>query len=634
MTERQLKARALLKEYWGYDRFRPQQAQIIDTVLAGRDVLGLLPTGGGKSLCFQVPALCQDGLCLVISPLIALMEDQVQNLRKRGIKAAALHSGLGSQVVDDLLENAAQGRYKLLYLSPERLETELFQARLPRLNISLLAVDEAHCISEWGHDFRPAYRRIADLREKLPSVPTVALTATATPEVAKDIQEQLKFRQAAVYRQSFRRANLFYSVIQTEDKWRKTQAALQKAGGNKIVYLRNRKATVATADWLKKAGFSVEAYHGGMTAEKRSAILQNWLKGSLDTVVCTNAFGMGIDNPQVRVVIHLDLPDSLEAYFQEAGRAGRDGEEAHALVILGPADVSNLKQRYLADWPDKNYLKVVYRALGSYLQIAEGSGEGLTFPFTLTEFCKQYNLQFFKTRQALDILAREGWLELEENFGDRSRLKVIADRRTLYDYQLRHPKADQIIKLLLRSYGGLDLEYTPIDEFLLARRLQINNTDLIKILRQLDSLKLISYQAKRQGNSLTLLRPRANHRSMRIAERQIKERFLEIERKVLAVANYVEADYACRSRILLKYFGETDTEPCGKCDYCRQKKVLNQAEGEQAFLRWVSQAEPNLQQAAEWLSKHQLDLKILRKLMDEDIIKNRDGTLVLRKKTN
>lgn len=623
-----------LKKFWGFADFRPLQLDIINSIMGGSDTLALLPTGGGKSICFQIPALCLGGTTLVISPLVALMDDQVGNLRKRGISACALHSALSFREMDLALENAANGHYKLLYLSPERLQNELFQARLKRMNINLIAVDEAHCISQWGYDFRPPYLQIAEFRELLPKVPVLALTATATPKVMADIQQKLNFKNGRVFQKSFARENLFYNVLNTENKWQRALLALQKIKGTAIVYMRNRKGTVETARWLKSHGLSADYYHAGLSAAQRKEKQQSWLENKTRIIVCTNAFGMGIDKPDVRLVLHLELPDSLEAYFQEAGRAGRDGHRAYSLIALAPGDAQSLKERHLKSFPDLAFLRRVYQALSNYFQVAVGAGENQTFSFQIHDFLDQYRLPALKTYQSLQILNREGLIEMSEGFYQPSRIKLTTDRTTLYDFQLRHPRLDPLIKTLVRSYGGLNIEYARLDEALLAKRLKTSKKDVVDGLQKLHKHKLLDYIMQADENTLSFLRPREEVKRLRISDENLKHRYRDLKQRISAVIHYAENNLICRNIQLLQYFGEENAQKCGGCDICRSesKPELNQ----ERFEEITGQIKQDLKERAKTfnemlhlISTEPQGITVLRYLIEEGEITISDGKLHL-----
>ena len=621
----------ILQKYWGYPSFRARQESIIDNVMQGRDTLALLPTGGGKSLCFQVPVLCQPGLGLVVSPLIALMDDQVQNLRSKGVNAVALHSGMSLREIDLALENAGQGYYKFIYLSPERLQNEYFQGRLPGMKVNLLAVDEAHCISQWGYDFRPPYLEIAQLRPLLPQVPVLALTATATPKVVQDIQAKLEFKEENVQQLSFARANLFYHVVPCENKWQRALQALRKIPGTAVVYLRNRRGTVEVARWLRAEGLSADFYHAGLEAKERQHKQDLWLTGKLRIMVSTNAFGMGIDKPDVRQVIHLELPDSLEAYFQEAGRAGRDGKTSHAVLFLAPPDTRQLRIRHLESFPDLEGVRRVYQCLANYLQLALGSGAGQRFDFDVGEFMKQYRLPGLETYQSLQILSKEGLITLSEGYKQPSRLRILADPTTLYDYQLRYPKIEKLVKTLVRSYGGLDIEYGKIEERELAARLNTGESMVIKHLKHLHRDKLIDYIPRPGGSTITFLIPRREVQRLQISAQNLQDRYRDLEERIESVIRYVSDHKTCRSIQLLHYFGEEKAEPCGHCDVCRRKKAkLDRTTWEKLqhkLLQELNQAPLSPEEAVALGGPREHYQEVLRWLLDEGYIVHKNGKL-------
>ncbi len=559
----------VLKQHWGFDKFRPLQEDIINSAIKGNDTLALLPTGGGKSLCFQVPIMAQEGIGIVISPLIALMLDQVQTLKKIGIPAIALTSTLSFREIDTGLENCVYGKYKFLYMSPERLMTDIVQERLKRMKVSLLVVDEAHCISQWGYDFRPPYLKILETRDLLKGIPVLALTATATPKVVIDIQEKLGFHAPHVIQQSFYRSNLFYNVNHTEKKWSKTLEILHKIAGSAILYLRNRKQTVQVANWLQQSGVSATYYHAGLKAEERDNRQEKWVKNQIRVIVCTNAFGMGIDKPDVKLVLHLDLPESLEAYFQEAGRAGRNGNTAYSVVLVGPSDIAELKRKNLDTFPDIGFVKRVYQCLANFFQLASGGSQGQSFAFDFGAFIKQYDLQALKTYATLKILEKEGFILLNEGFKYPSRVFIKLDRTSLYDYQLRNPKLDGFIKTLIRSYGGLDIEYGIINESVLAQRLNQPEALIRKTLNHLTKQGIIDYVPSKGDSEIVFTQDRISINNLRISDANLKERYADRVRRIKAVEDYLVEDKLCRSRKLLDYFGEKSELQCGHCDVCR-----------------------------------------------------------------
>lgn len=559
--------RDILQTYWGHNSFRPLQEEIIQSVLAGKDTVALLPTGGGKSVCFQVPALFQEGICIVVSPLIALMKDQVQNLQKRQIPAVAIYSGMHYHDIDRTFDNCIYGNIKLLYLSPERLSTELAQERIPKMKVNLLAVDEAHCISQWGYDFRPPYLEIAKIRELIPNVPVLALTATAIPQVVKDIQENLGFKKENVFQKSFARKNLAYVVLQEEGKLTKLLDILKKVKGSGIVYARNRRKTKDIATYLKRNGIGAEFYHAGLNNDLRSAKQDAWIKNQIKVMVCTNAFGMGIDKPDVRVVVHMDLPDSLEAYFQEAGRAGRDGKKAYATLLYNQNDRKTLEKNYVQAFPDIEEIRQVYRALGSYLQLAIGSGKGQSYDFDIVTFGQHFQLGLIKVFNCLHILEQAGWIILSESVYVPSSLKILVSKDDLYDYQLRNQKMDKILKIVLRSYQGAFNNYIHLRETQLAQFLKISIAQLQKSMHLLHQDGIIDYIPQKDKPQIIFLQERVDANNLGIDMQLYNFRKNRYYERINSAINYAET-VRCRSRQLLEYFGEKDTQNCGICDVC------------------------------------------------------------------
>ncbi len=565
----------ILQQYWGHAAFRPMQEDIIHSALAGRDTLALLPTGGGKSICFQVPALCQEGICLVVSPLIALMKDQVYNLEKRGISATAIFSGMSRREIDIIFENACQGAYKFLYLSPERLKTDLALARIQRMNINLLAVDEAHCVSQWGYDFRPPYLQIADLRALLPKVPILALTATATPEVLEDIQEKLAFRQKNVFRQSFERSNLSYSVLYESRKREKMLDILRNVPGTGIVYVRSRGETKDIAQLLTQNRISADYYHAGLTSEERSTRQEDWIAGRTRIMVCTNAFGMGIDKPDVRSVVHLNLPDSLEAYFQEAGRGGRDGAKSYAVLLYTPGDADGLRHHLQTSYPPLDLVRRVYQALGNYTQLAIGAGLGESFDFDLAYFCSTYKLELGPTYAALRLLEQDGWITMSDAQMAPARAYITADREALYDYQLRNRQADTVTKVLLRAYPGVQQNYAEVSESLIAKYAKLPTEVIMQVLEAAQKEGILEYQPRKEKPQLVFTQERVAAENMTIDLTKFNFRKQRAEERTEQAIQYAETR-RCRNRQLLAYFGETESKDCGICDVCtgRNKSTL------------------------------------------------------------
>ncbi|HLP92555.1 MAG TPA: ATP-dependent DNA helicase RecQ [Saprospiraceae bacterium] len=556
-----------MKQYWGFDAFRPLQEEIIQSVLDGKDSLALLPTGGGKSICFQVPALCMEGICLVVSPLIALMKDQVHNLDKRGIPAAAIFSGMRQRQIDIIFENACNGQYKFLYLSPERLKTPMALERIKRMKVSLLAVDEAHCISQWGYDFRPPYLQIASLRPLIPRTPILALTATATSEVLTDIQEKLAFKAKNVFRQSFLRKNLSYSVLYEERKRDKLLDILQRVPGTGIVYVRSRGETKEVAHFLQQHRISADYYHAGLLPEERNARQDAWLAGKTRIIVCTNAFGMGIDKPDVRIVVHLQLPDTLEGYFQEAGRGGRDGQKSYATLLYTPADGANLRYQLQAAFPPMEKIRQVYQALGSYTQLAIGAGLGESFDFELAHFCQTYKLEQPSAHSALRVLELEGWIAMSEAAAAPARAVIKASREGIYDYQLRNKTADTVIKTLLRAYPGMQSDFVDISESLIAKYANLPKEAVIKILQAAHRDEILVYEPKSEKPQLTFLRERVAAENLTIDLEAFQLRKKRAEERLEQAIRFAESRL-CRSQQLLAYFNEPESPSCGICDVC------------------------------------------------------------------
>ncbi|MBR1689064.1 MAG: RecQ family ATP-dependent DNA helicase [Prevotella sp.] len=558
----------ILKQYWGYDDFRGIQREIIESIGAGRDTLGLMPTGGGKSIAFQVPALAMEGVCLCVTPLIALMKDQVLHLRQRGIFAAAIHSGMSHDDILRALENCIFGKTKVLYISPERLASELFQTKLRHINVSFIAVDEAHCISQWGYDFRPSYLEIARIRQLKPDCPILALTATATPRVVDDIQEQLQFKEKNVFRMSFERANLAYVVRRTADKRGELKHILNSVGGSAIVYVRSRKRSKEAAGELCEAGIKATFYHAGLDNDVKDERQRQWQQDEVRVIVATNAFGMGIDKPDVRVVVHLDCPDSIEAYFQEAGRAGRDGRKAYAVLLYNDADEHKLRKRISDTFPEKEYIYRVYEHIAYYYQMAVGDGYGFTREFNIDDFCHQYRHFPIQVNSALHILQRAGYLEYDEDPDSRARVMFLTGRDELY--RLEHLPADEdsVIVSLLRNYGGLFADYCYIDESLIARQAGLTAQQTYLALKSLAQKRILSFIPRRNVPFIRYSQRREETRHLWLPTAVYEERRDQYAARIEAMIRYAQTDDQCRSRQLLRYFGETRSTDCGQCDVC------------------------------------------------------------------
>ncbi|MFK7935699.1 MAG: ATP-dependent DNA helicase RecQ [Saprospiraceae bacterium] len=602
---------SILRKYWGYEHFRPLQEDIIQSVLDGQDTLALLPTGGGKSICYQVPALLMDGICIVVSPLIALMKDQVTNLQKRDIPAVAIYAGMPYPQIDRILDNCVYGNTKLLYLSPERLVTDLALERIKKMNVNLIAVDEAHCISQWGYDFRPPYQRIAELREWHPDTPVLALTATATPEVVNDIQEQLNFNKPHVLQTSFARNNLAYVVLNEQNKNAKLVDIIKKVPGTGIVYANSRRATKDYATLLQRHHIKADFYNAGLNNEERSRKQEAWMKGEIRVMVCTNAFGMGIDKPNVRSVVHMNLPNSLEAYFQEAGRAGRDRKKAYAVLLYNENDKGSLEYFYEKSFPPMEDIRRVYRALGSYFQLAVGGGFGNSFDFEIGLFVERFKIPVLTVFHSLKLLEQAGWLVLTDAIFIPSVVKVRVSKTEIYDYQLKHPKLDLAIKTLLRSSTGIMHNYVSVREAHLARYAKLSVPDFTRFLKKLNQDKVINYQPAKSAPQVIFTQDRIDADNLTIDQKLYnfrKNRYLVRMRKAIG---YAETPY-CRSQQLLSYFGEKNAPRCGICDVCLGRTKMELTEEE--FARFQQKIKDMLQR--DQLSSQELVESFLPKWQD------------------
>lgn len=625
--------RKILKQYWGYDNFRGIQEDIIRSIGEGRDTLGLMPTGGGKSITFQVPALAQEGLCLVITPLIALMKDQVRNLRERGIKATAIYSGMTREEIVIALENCIFGNYKFLYVSPERLDTEIFQIKLRSMHVSLITVDESHCISQWGYDFRPAYLKIADIRQLLPGVPVIALTATATPEVVSDIQQRLQFRQENVFRMSFERKNLAYVVRHTEDKESELLHILQRVDGSGIVYTRNRKKTKEISLFLNRNHITATFYHAGLNDETKDSRQKAWLKGEFRVMVATNAFGMGIDKPDVRVVIHADVPDSPEAYFQEAGRAGRDGMKAYAVLLFCARDKITLKQRVSDTFPEKSYIRKIYEDINFYYQMAMGDGRGCTFAFNIDEFCRNFKHFPVQTDSALKILTRAGYLEYTDEQDNASRIMFTITKEELYRIREQSEDTEKLIRILLRSYTGLFTDYAYISEDNLSTRSGLSKQQIYETLLSLSRQHILHYIPAKKTPYIIYTRERQETERIYLSKEVYEDRKESYVQRINAMIEYAESENRCRSRMLLRYFGEKNEHNCGQCDVCLQQHQSGLKSGEFEAISQQLQAllKENPLSLQEIKDKMQVPenhlMKVVSYLVSEEIIRQENGYL-------
>ena len=562
------KYQEILKQYWGYDSFRDLQEEIITSIGEGKDTLGLMPTGGGKSITFQVPALAQEGICIVITPLIALMKDQVQNLRKREIKALAIYSGMTRQEILTALENCIFGNYKFLYISPERLDTEIFRTKLRSMKVSMITVDESHCISQWGYDFRPAYLKIAEIRELLPGVPVLALTATATPEVVKDIQSRLNFREENVFRMSFERKNLAYIVRKTDNKTGELLHILKRIDGSAIIYVRNRRRTKEITELLMQEGITADFYHAGLDNAVKDLRQKRWQNGEIRVMVATNAFGMGIDKPDVRIVLHIDLPDSPEAYFQEAGRAGRDGLKAYAVILYAKSDKMTLHKRVADTFPEKEYILQVYEHLQYYYQMAMGDGFQCIREFNLKEFCRKFKYFPVPVDSALKILTQAGYLEYTDEQDNASRILFTIRRDELYKLREMGTEAETLIQTILRSYTGVFTDYAYISEDTLAIRTGLTRQQIYNILVTLTKRRIVDYIPHKKTPYIIYTRERLELRYLHIPASVYEERKARYEARIKAMEEYVTSESVCRSRMLLRYFGEKNEHNCKQCDVC------------------------------------------------------------------
>ena len=628
----------LLKQYWGYDSFRGIQEEIINSISENKDTLGLMPTGGGKSITFQVPALAKDGLCLVITPLIALMKDQVQNLRKRGIKALSIYSGMSRQDIITTLENCIFGNYKFLYISPERLDTEIFRTKLRKMKVSMITVDESHCISQWGYDFRPAYLKIAEIRELLPDVPVLALTATATPEVVKDIQARLHFRRENVFRMSFERSNLAYIVRKTDNKTGELLHILRSMPGSAIVYVRNRRRTKEITELLNNEDITADFYHAGLDDATKDIRQHRWQSGGSRVMVATNAFGMGIDKPDVRIVIHMDLPDSIEAYFQEAGRAGRDGQKAYAVILYAKADKTTLHKRIPDTFPEKEYIKDVYEHLQYYYQMAMGDGLDCVREFNIEDFCRKFKYFPVPVDSALKILTQAGYLEYTGEQDNTSRLLFTIQRDELYRLREMGDDMDKLIQTVLRSYTGVFTDYTYINEDSLAIRTGLTRRQIYEQLVHLAKLRIVSYIPRKKTPYIIYTRERVEAQRIHLSPEIYEERKARYETRINAMLEYVTNDTLCRSRMLLDYFGEKNEHNCGQCDTCiglRKQTATCQPDREELYEKIHEILSGAPQTPAGLLEQLPIEKELLtealHRLLDEGKIIVVDGILQIKK---
>ena len=568
--------RSVLVKYWGYPSFRPMQEDIVDSVIEGHDTLALLPTGGGKSVCFQVPAMAMEGVCIVVTPLISLMKDQVEHLRNINIPAAAIYSGLHPSEVEIAYNKAVFGGLKFLYVSPERLMTDAFIEAIKKMKVCLLAIDESHCISQWGYDFRPPYLKIADIRPYIPTTPVLALTATATPKVVEDIQYRLGFKEQNVFQTSYERKNVTYNVIKVADKYGLMYRLFMKMeAGSGIVYVRSRKRTKVIADWLQSVGISATFYHAGIDAKTRDERQKLWMDGKIKVIVATNAFGMGIDKPDVRVVVHMDLPDSLEAYFQEAGRAGRDLKPSEAFLLVADTDIKQLKENLQQSYPELDRIKAIYDALGNYLQIPVAAGKGQSYPFDMNDFAQNYGFSLLEVFNSLKLMEREGFFALSDAMDTPSQLFIKASREDLYRFQVEYAEFDAMIKYLLRNYPGILSDFVKIKEEQISHKLGISVEQVEQTLKKLEKYSFLTYIQRSDKPQIQYLTERQDTRHFALSDEVYKDRKDDATMRVQAVIDFVNNDTECRSVQLLRYFGEKIKTRCGRCDVCNIRNQMS-----------------------------------------------------------
>lgn len=613
----------LLEHYWNFSEFRPQQEEIIEAVLANEDCIALLPTGGGKSICFQIPALIKDGICIVVSPLIALMQDQVINLKEKGIKAMALTSGFTYEDIDRMLDNCIYGNYKFLYLSPERLQQDLVQQRIKQMNVNLIAVDEAHCISQWGHDFRPAYRDIKVLRTLHPNVNVIGLTASATDKVVKDICSQLDCIDPQIFKTSFQRPNLAYLTLDCDDKYFKTVQILKKYSGSSIIYVRNRKATLEISNYLNKLGITSGYYHGGLSTKEKDTQFERWSANKNQVMVATNAFGMGIDKANVQTVIHHNLPESLESYYQEAGRAGRNNDSAYAVILRNASDEMDSKNQFINSLPDPSFLKNLYKRLCNYFQISYGEGVNSVHNFNFKLFCNSYNLPSILTYNGLKILDRTSVISMEERFKNTAFLQIIIGNAALFNYIEKHPKQALIIKVILRSHEGVFDHSTEIFTQTIAKKINLSEEEVIKHLNALNKADIIQFESSKTDAQITFIEPREDDKTIHRISKIVTQQHDLKKTQLKSVFEYVKNDGKCKSQKLLSYFEETNSEPCGICSSCleRSKKSVI-SESDLKTILTLLKTEPLSSRKLEELSNFNPDklTTILTRLLEKELI--------------
>ena len=613
---------SILKQFWGYDDFRGSQKKIIDNVLSGKDVLALMPTGGGKSICYQVPSLAMEGICIVVSPLVALIQDQVAQLRKRNIKAIALTGGIPPDELNNLLDNCLYGNYKFLYLSPERLQQTIVKERIQQMNVNLIAIDEAHCISQWGNDFRPAYLGCSILKELVPNTPMIALTATATPRVVDDIVENLELREVSIFKDSFSRTNINFRVKRSEDKLYQLKKYMDKVPGSAIVYVRSRKMSISLANFLIKNGVSASFFHGGIPKSDKEEKLNLWLSGKVRVMVATNAFGMGVDKPDVRLVVHYQIPDSLESYFQEAGRAGRDGEPSTAIIITSNEDEDKAKKQFLSALPDVAFVKQVYSKLNNYFQISYGELISEPLAFKFNEFCKRYEFNPNMTFNAIRVLDQNSVLSLAENFKEKTTLQFVASKAEIFNYLDKNRKTAPIIQTILRTYGGITEYETKINLYMLSKKTATNEERLKHILQQLADDNIAEYQNNSSDLEITFLVPREDDHTINLFAKKIKDFNQVKQNNMSAMLGYISNKKVYRSIYLLNYFGEKTAEKCGTCDICTKKeRVASPYDLEKRIMELLEIRPHTSRQLEKEMGANEKELlKTLERLLEDELV--------------
>ena len=617
------RALQILQKYWHFDSFRPVQDTIIQSVLEGNDTFGLMPTGGGKSLCFQVPAMVNEGLCLVISPLVALMKDQVNNLQSRDIKAISLTGAIKPDELINLLDNCQFGNYKFLYLSPERLEQDWVLDRIKGLPISLIAIDEAHCVSQWGHDFRPSYLKIKNLKSNFPKIPFVALTASATPQVKDDIIELLGLENPKVFQQSFARNNLGYFIIPAEDKIYKLNQILKKNPESAIIYVRNRRSCHEYASHLAILGHKTTFYHAGLSVKEKEANMNAWMRDEKTVMIATSAFGMGIDKPNVKTVIHINLPENLESYYQEAGRAGRNGEKAFAILISSPSDIIMAESQFIAVLPDTIFLKDVFVKLCNYFRIAYGEGINEEFSFNLNPFCSHYKLPVLKTYNALQFLDRQSIISLSQEFSEKAQVQFLIESKEVIRYISLNPDDEPIVSTILRTYPGIFDLQTNINTDFIAKKANTTEAKVLVLLEKLQKMEIIDYFSQKNESKITFLEVREDDRTINRVSKHLEKQNLVKKNQLKSVVNYVSNEDTCKSKLLLHYFGETITNDCGVCSFCSNKKgkMYNYEEIRSKIIQLLTENPMNSRALIETLPIEESEiLKILKQLIEHDII--------------